>query len=195
MKKTTILLTYITLSLFSQFALAIDESLLKQAREQQQLAINGDESATKKAFELFEQLQKKSPKSAMLLANLGSIETIKGRDAWMPWNKMAYVEAGLDKIDQALDMIESDSFKDSKITHVWQSIETRTVAANTFISLPSMFNRHESGKEELVLLLSSAKFKNSPKNIKNSAYSLAVTVSKKENRNDLVKDYQSMIEK
>lgn len=194
MKNLNLLIAFLTLSFFNQLTYAIDTHLLKQAREQQQLAIKGDEDATEKAYDLFEQLLKANPNSAMLLANLGSLETIKGRDAWMPWNKMSFVESGLDKIDQALEMIEDEDYQDSKVSQIWQSIEARNVAANTFISLPSMFNRYESGKEELVLLLSSAKFASAPKGIKNSAYKLAIKVAKDDKRDDLVKQYQSMIE-
>ena len=194
--KTSILnIIVLSSTLLSSSVFALDNVAYKEARKYQEMSVAGDENATNKAFDLFTSLVESNPNNALVLAYQGSMETIKGRDAWMPWRKMGYVDAGLDKIDKAIEMIESDDYQDEKQDTQWNSITTRLVAATTFLKLPDMFNRFQSGKDELMILLESDKFAGAAIEIKNNAYALAIKVAEKEGKQDDVAKYKKLLQK
>jgi hypothetical protein len=85
-------------------------------------------------------------------AYLGSALTLKGKAAWMPWNKMKFTDQGLDSIDQALAALRPEHDR-LLVQGTPASLVTRMVAAATFVALPDgMFHRRAAGKALLAEL-------------------------------------------
>jgi hypothetical protein len=79
-------------------------------------------------------------------AYLGSVYTLQGKAAWMPWNKMKYTDKGLDAIDQALAGLRPEHDR-LLVQGVPASLATRLVAAATFVAVPDgLFHRRAGGK-------------------------------------------------
>lgn len=83
---------------------------------------------TERAEELFEEVLKEKRDHVEAMAIYGSLKTIMARDAFMPWNKMKYVEQGCDLMDKALQL-EPDN------------LTLRMTRALNNIQLPDFFNR------------------------------------------------------
>ena len=112
-----------------------------------QRAAAGEKKDVEPAIAAFEALARAEPRNPVYAAYLGSALSLKGRDAWMPWNKLKYTEQGLDHIDRALDALKPEHDK-LLLRGVPASIETRLVAARTFIKLPDgIFHRRAAGKK------------------------------------------------
>lgn len=108
-------------------------------------ARDGENGRIEPAIAAFESLARAEPAQPLYAAYLGSAISLKAREAWMPWNKMKYAEEGLDHIDHALEALKPDHDRQS-LRGVPVSLETRFVAASTFIKLPdSFFHRRAAG--------------------------------------------------
>ena len=110
----------------------------RQARE-------GQDGRIEPAIAAFEALTRAEPAQPLYAAYLGSAITLKAREAWMPWSKMKYSEQGLDHIDRALETLKPEHDKQS-MRGVPVGLETRFVAASTFVKLPDgIFHRRAAG--------------------------------------------------
>jgi hypothetical protein len=131
----------------TSFARALD--LIRQARA-------GEKSAVEPAIAAFDALVRGAPQQPVYAAHLGSAFALKGRDAWMPWNKVRYVEQGTDRIDAALAALKPEHER-QLLRGVPVSVETRFVAASTFIKIPdAIFHRRAEGKRLLAGILGSS---------------------------------------
>ncbi|MBS4099300.1 MAG: hypothetical protein KGZ83_21015, partial [Sulfuricella sp.] len=130
-------------------ALAAADPAFSQAQAVFLKAADGNSAAVEEAVRQFTRLAAvESDQAPLLLAYLGAAQTMQGRDAWLPWEKVRATERGLAVLDKALRSLEArhdtEIFNGTAI-----SLETRLVAANTFLSLPSLFNRFDAGKQAL----------------------------------------------
>ncbi len=148
--------------LYAVAALALGTALQCQAASEPQfldalkafeLARNGEDRQIEPAIAAFDALARAEPQQPAYAAYLGSALTLKAREAWMPWNKLKYSERGLDHIDRALAALKPQH--DSQLLRgVPVSLETRLVAASTFLALPDgIFHRRASGKKLIDELL------------------------------------------
>lgn len=88
--------------------------------------------------------QQKQAKDAWTLFYLGATETLVGRDAWMPWNKLSYTENGLARMNKALKLIgEKEQLQ--YYHYLPKSLYMQANAAATFTQVPDMFNTFEQG--------------------------------------------------
>ena len=112
-------------------------------------ARDGENGRIEPAIAAFETLARAEPAQPLYAAYLGSAISLKARDAWMPWSKMKYSEEGLDHIDRALGTLKPDHDR-QLMRGVPVSLETRFVAASTFIKLPDgIFHRRAAGQKLL----------------------------------------------
>ncbi|PKF63748.1 hypothetical protein CW745_02600 [Psychromonas sp. psych-6C06] len=127
-------------------------------------AAAGDEDQVEPAYYVFKQLIKNEGATALTLVYLGSIETLKGRDAWMPWTAMKHVEKGLSTIDKGLTLLASEPNieQQSRYMGLNESYLARALAATTYSSLPDMFNHFERGYDLFVELLAEPQFEQQP---------------------------------
>lgn len=85
-------------------------------------------------------------------AYLGSAHTLKGKAAWLPWNKLKFSEHGLDHLDRALAALRPEHDR-LLVQGTPASLLTRLVAAATFVALPDgIFHRRAAGKTLLAEL-------------------------------------------
>ena len=133
---------------------ATPEAAFRPAFQQFQAARNGDGAAVERAAEQFSELLKADPGNPVLMAYAGAAMSMKSRDAMLPWKKMSYAEDGLAQIDKALALLQPAH--DAPLqNHTPGSLETRFIAASTFLSMPGMFNRGARGAALLAQVRSS----------------------------------------
>ncbi len=128
-------------------------------------ASSGDESQVEPAYQLFTQMIEQEGATPLTLVYLGSTQTFKGRDAWMPWTKMKHAEKGLATINKALILLATEEkplVDQMSLLGLKESHLTRAVAASTYTSLPDMFNHFERGYELFLTLLAEPEFINQP---------------------------------
>ncbi len=127
-----------------------------------QQARGGDSGRIEPAVAAFEALVRADPKQPLYAAYLGSALGLKAGDAWMPWTRMRYSEQGLDQIDQALAALKPEHDK-QLLRGVPVSVETRFVAAITFVKMPDViFHRRSTGRKLFDELLKSPAFAAAP---------------------------------
>ena len=131
------------------------------ALERFRLAAAGDASAVEDAAARSNRLSNAAPQDPVLRAYAGATTALRATTTWLPWRKLALAEDGLALIDQALAQL---SPADDAPAHrgVPASLETRFVAASTFLGLPAMFKRQERGARLLAELLGDPRLDQAP---------------------------------
>lgn len=128
-------------------------------------AAAGDEAKVDTVYQQLEKLIEKEGPKPLTLAYLGSAETLKGRDAWMPWNAMKYVEQGLAKIDKGLNLQAANPVpleEQRVLLGLHEAYLTQAISASTFTHLPDMFNSFERGYDIYLSLLAQPEFAKEP---------------------------------
>lgn len=126
-----------------------------------QQAAPGQSDAIEDAAELFTRLLAEHPADPVLRAYLGAATALRATTTVLPWRKLQHADDGLALIDKALAQLapEHDAVAHRGVPAV---LETRFVAANTFLGLPGMFNRGERGRKLLADVLASPLFDAAP---------------------------------
>lgn len=148
-RKTTI--TFFLLLFFSNAALALSQDELQQVRKQFQQGRTSGKINQKVHIRLHGFLQQE-PDNPLLLVYYGSTETLMGKYAWMPWNKLGYVKNGIGHIERALRLARQQKTR-GKSAAPSPLEEVQLVAASTYVVLPDRFNTLESGRRLLTRLL------------------------------------------
>lgn len=126
-----------------------------------QLAASGDERKTEQVFSQLSHLLEQEKEAPLTLVYLGSAETLMGRDAFLPWNKIKYVEQGVGKIDKGIRLLSSQTKLLSEQEVVMGLPEyqlARATAATTLTQLPDRFNCFGRGYDLYIQLLTDAEF-------------------------------------
>jgi len=126
----------------------IDNELI-EARTIFLQGVDGDRQAVRKALKNFRTLNSRYPENPVFLAYLGASMTLQGRDAQNNLDKQRLTEAGLKKIDRALELLSNGNNVPPS-----RRLDTLLVAASSYIYIPSFFNRYERGKNLLEEILS-----------------------------------------
>ncbi len=126
-----------------------------------------------------QKMLKQDPDNPLLLVYFGSTETVMGKHAWMPWSKLGYVNDGIGHIDRALRLADQLEASDESAAPMVVD-EVRLVAANTYVSLPEMFNTFDSGKTLLEKLLRTQPQRAWPETFLASLYSTAAKAAQRE---------------
>lgn len=113
--------------------------------------------SAKKLTERWEDIVDQNPSDPVALVMLGSSQTLRGRDALMPWNKMKHTEAGLENMAQAIRLLTPEHQR-QQFQGLPVDIQVKTMAAITFIQVPDFFGRHEDGYYLFLDVLSSDLF-------------------------------------
>lgn len=133
---------------------AVETAAFARAQTQFLAARDGDNAAIDNAAERFDALLAAEPAHPLLLAYAGSTTALRARAALWPWKKMSHAEDGLARIDKALALLQP-AHDLTLVRGVPVSLETRLVAANTFLALPAMFNRGARGQRLLAEIAAS----------------------------------------
>ncbi|EOD77849.1 hypothetical protein D515_03323 [Grimontia indica] len=117
-------------------------------------ASTGDRSAGDHVLSAVENLLIQYPEDALLTAYYGSTMSMKGRDAWLPWNRQKYSEIGVDSLNKSLNQLSDESF-DKPYYGLNEGLYIQSLAAITFISLPESFEQRDRGFEMLKTMMAS----------------------------------------
>lgn len=113
-----------------------------------QAALQGQSSAAEEAAAQWRELSAAQPADPVLRAYAGASTAMLANTTMLPWRKMSHAEDGLALIDKALAQL-TPAHDAPAHRNVPASLETRFVAASTFLGLPSMFNRNARGAKLL----------------------------------------------
>lgn len=142
-------------------ACAADATPFETATALFQRAIGGDENAVDGAAQQFATLSAANPGDPVLLTYAGASNALRATTTMLPWKKMGFADEGLARIDKALALLQPAHDAPAH-RGTPASLETRFVAANTFLGMPSMFNRHARGAKLLDDVLASPLLAASP---------------------------------
>lgn len=138
-----------------------DQALINQYN----LAAQGEAALVDSVFGQLNRLIEKEGATPLSLVYLGSTQTLQGRDAFLPWNKMKFTEQGLSTINKGLALLHtlpSSLEKQERIQGLPESYLVRAMAAATFTALPDMFNHFERGYDLYLNLLDEPGFVEQP---------------------------------
>ncbi|MDX9742112.1 MAG: hypothetical protein RBT81_13195 [Gammaproteobacteria bacterium] len=111
-----------------------------EAREVFLRAVDGDRRAVRDATLRFRTLSAAHPQEAVFIAYLGACTTLQGRDGTNNIERRRLTEEGLREIDRALALAvgaEQDPVR---------YLDAALVAANSYIHVPSFFNRYDDAR-------------------------------------------------
>ncbi len=117
------------------------EILLKLGVLYHNTGLKGDKEAVHKGEEVLKRLIKIDPNNAEAHCWLGSILTLKGRDATFPIKKIIHVKEGLKEMDRAVSLSP-------------ENINLRIVRGKKALGLPDIFNRIDIAIEDFEFVLS-----------------------------------------
>lgn len=156
------------------------EGAFAEAVQLVQRASAGDDRAIDGAVAAFEALGRADPGHPLYAAYLGSATGMKARAAMMPWTKMKHGEQGLEHIDRALRALKPEH--DRQLARgVPVGIETRIVAARTFLRMPDdIFHRRAAGKRLIAEVLRHPGFADTPAPLRAVAHLAAADAARGE---------------
>lgn len=131
-----------------------------------------DSGATTRSAETLQQLLAQHPGDPRLLAYAGAATARLSRTTLLPWKKMRHAEDGLAQLDKALALIRPEH-EQAPAGGVPPALETRLVAANTFLAVPGMFNRGARGEKLLTELLNLPTLATTPAAFRSAVFFLA----------------------
>lgn len=143
-------------------------------------AAQGNEELVEVAYERLNDTLQQDGATPLTLVYLGSTETLMGRDAFLPWNKMKYVEKGLSTIDKSLVLLKDEDqpiHEQPRVQGLPDSYLTRAMAAVTYTSLPDMFNHFDRGYDLFLSLLAEDEFQQQHFSATSWIYRYAITAS------------------
>ncbi len=135
--------------------------------------VDGDKHAVRDALQRFRSLSYSHPQEPVFMAYLGACMTLQGRDAANNIEKGRLTDEGLGEIDRALKRLSASAYQDSP-----RYLDTLLVAANTFIHIPSFFNRYDEGKRLLQEILTHRTFDGMAAGFKAATYMTAALVER-----------------
>lgn len=131
-----------------------------------------DSGAITRSAETLQQLLGAHPGDPRLLAYAGAATARLSRTTLLPWKKMRHAEDGLAQLDKALALIRPEH-EQAPAGGVPPALETRLVAANTFLAVPGMFNRGARGEKLLTELLNLPTLATTPAAFRSAVFFLA----------------------
>jgi len=157
------------------------DAVIEAGTQLNQAAMAGSSSAVAQAEAYFAQQLAAFPSDPLLRAYYGSSHSRLATTTWLPWKKMSYAEDGLADLDKALAQLTAE--QDTQMHRgVPVSLETRFVAASTFVSLPSMFNRKARGGKLLEDVLKSPLLERTPMPFRAAVWMRAATTAHTDGR-------------
>lgn len=131
-----------------------DAEAITAALTQFQQATAGHKDAIEPAAAALLALSERHPQDPVLRAYAGAATSMRATTTMLPWRKMTYAEDGLGLIDKALAQL-TPQHEQTLHRGVPAVLDTRFVAATSFLALPAMFNRGERGRALLQQVLGS----------------------------------------
>ena len=160
---------------------------LAEARAVFLRGVDGDKRAVRDAIQRFRSLLQSHPQEPVFIAYLGACMTLQGRDAANNIEKRRLTEEGLGDIDRALKLLSASADRDSP-----RYLDTLLVAANSFIHIPSFFNRRDEGKRLLQEILAHRTFDGMAAGFKAASYLAAALIAQGEGDDGAYRRYLNL---
>lgn len=157
-------------------ARAYDTAAWQAAQADFQRANAGESGAAAEAAEKFAKLVAAEPGNPLLLAYLGSSESMQARDALFPWKKMKFAEAGIADLDRSLALLKPEHAQ-APAGGVSVANEVKVTVASTYLGLPGFFNRADAGAKLAHELASQPGFAAMPERYRNTVIKLNAKVA------------------
>lgn len=109
------------------------------------LGVAGDKNAVESGEKIFNQILEQDSSHAVSLAYLGSIYSLKARDAAMPWNKMKHAKKGIELLDHPA-VVHSDD------------VQVHLIRAMNSYQVPKFMNRLKIALDEFDFIIKHAAF-------------------------------------
>lgn len=148
-----------------------------------QVVLHGQPDGAEEAAVRWREVSAAQPTDPVPRAYVGASTALMARSTLLPWRKMTYTEDGLALIDKALAML-TPAHDAPGHRGVPSSLETRFVAATTFLGLPAMFNRQERGAALMKDLANSPLLATSPAEFRATVWLAAGDAAAKDKRVD-----------
>lgn len=159
---------------------ALADPAFSQAQAVFLKAVEGDGGAVDEAFARFEKLaEADSPAAPLFQAYLGATQTLRGREAWLPWEKVRATERGLTLIEKALRRLEPRHDTET-LNGVAVALDTRLVAVTTCFAVPAFFNRFDMGKQVLREAMAHPGFAGAPPEVRARLYQQAALAASRD---------------
>jgi hypothetical protein len=129
----------------------------------------GSTEAVVPAQEAFKDLLHSDASNPLFVAYYGSTFAIRARDGGAPWQKIKWINEGIDNIDRALALL-GPQYDTRTMRGVPVSLETRLVAVATYIPLPGLFNRMSVARQQLAAAMGSESFANASNDLRGRFY-------------------------
>lgn len=144
------------------------ETQIMTLRTQYTAAVSERGDAVQVALGTAESILSKNPHDAVAKAYKGSLLTIVGAESLMPWNKLKYVNIGLELMDEAMDTVE-----DSAPRGLPADLEILMVSSFTNARMPEMFKREPLARQNISLLITHPEFGTLESNLRAQALAIA----------------------
>lgn len=175
-------------TLLAGAAQAVPDAPLQSALARFSAAQGGDRDAIDQAADQFAALLRAEPTHPVLMAYTGAATALRATTTWLPWKKMAYAEDGLALLDKAL-ALPTPANSAAALRGVPVALETRLVAANTFLAVPGFMNRSARGARLLGEVLASPLLAQAPLEFQGAVWLRAAKLAQAENRLDDARRY------
>jgi hypothetical protein len=141
----------------------------------------GDESAIEKAADAFTALSRAEPSNPVLMVYAGAATSQLATTTFLPWKKMGHADKGLSMIDKSLALLTPahNAVVENNVPGV---LETKFVAANTFLAVPGFMNRGPRGVALLNDVVSSPLLGSAPVGFKVNVWQRAADLASAEGR-------------
>jgi hypothetical protein len=147
-------------------------------------ATQGDEDQIEPAAQQFAQLAQARPGDPLMLAYAGASQAMLATTTSLPWRKMQHAEDGLARLDKALSLLQAGTHEGPGPRGTPVALDVRFVAANTFLALPSFFNRQARGAQLLAEVLGSPLLAQAPLAFQGSVWMRAAEQARDDRRTD-----------
>jgi hypothetical protein len=141
----------------------------QQAAQLFEQARAGSAAAVGPAQDAFKELLQTDSANPLFVAYYGSTFAMRARDGGAPWQKIKWVNEGINNIDHALALL-GPQYDAKTVRGVPISLETRLVAIATYIPLPSLFNRMSVARQQLALAMSDPSFASASNELRGRFY-------------------------
>ena len=129
----------------------------------------GSTAAVGPAQDAFKDLLQTDSSNPLFVAYYGSTFAMRARDGGAPWQKIKWVNEGINNIDHALALL-GPQYDAKTMRGVPISLETRLVAIATYIPLPSLFNRMGVARRQLSQAMGSPSFASASNELRGRFY-------------------------
>lgn len=145
------------------------QAAMDAASQTLERAMDGDESSIEPAAEQFARLLAAHPADPLVMVYAGASTALRADATILPWKKIRFAEDGLALIDKSVALL-TPAHEPPRADGTPVALETRFVAASTYLSLPGFFNRRSRGERLFKDVLASPQLAAAPLSLRGAIW-------------------------